>query len=43
MLKTVKEMFTITSFASGRGGALYSKFEAQNKTGKTIKGIRWEG
>jgi len=32
MLKTAKKMFTTTSFAFGRGGALYSKFEAPNKT-----------
>jgi len=30
MLKTVKEMFTITFRPSGAGGALYSKFEAPN-------------
>jgi hypothetical protein len=41
MLKTAKEMFTITSFTSGVRGALNIKFEAQNKTIK-LKGIRWE-
>jgi hypothetical protein len=42
MLKTAKEMFTITSWPSGAGGALYSKFEAPNLILKT-KGIKWEG
>jgi hypothetical protein len=31
MLKTPKGMFTITSFSSGGGGAINSKFEAQNE------------
>jgi hypothetical protein len=31
LLKTTKKMFTITSFTSGGGGALNSKFEAQNR------------
>jgi hypothetical protein len=43
MLKTAKKMFTTTSFGSGGGGALNSKFEAQNKAVQTLKGIRWEG
>jgi hypothetical protein len=29
MLKTTKKMFTITSFTSGGGGSLSSKFETQ--------------
>jgi hypothetical protein len=35
MLKTVTELFTITSFTSGASGAFNSKFEAQKKTLKT--------
>jgi hypothetical protein len=31
MLKTAKKLFTITSFTSGGGGSLNSKFEAQYK------------
>jgi hypothetical protein len=37
MLKTAKEMFTITSLPSGSGGSYYSKFEAQNETDKIKK------
>jgi len=40
MLKTVKKLFTITSFITGGYGANNSKFEAQNNL---QKGNRWEG
>lgn len=38
MLKTVKKLFTITSFITGAHGAIFSKFEAQNKNKKETDG-----